>query len=885
MRGIGGWTLNDVTGSAAEQNQESRKGLYGAPWGKSRDGESHHLAHHCADVAACFEAMAALPGVRSRLERAAGGPLSEVDIARLAVLVFLHDIGKLHPGFQAKAWPEGLWTGPRHGHMREGVEIFQHQAPPDIVRSLHLEKLIEWGVDWNLLFSVLAHHGRPVSMEGGRPPCWRAVAKAGYDPGAASAEVGGLIPRWFAGAFVQDGRPLPSMVGFAHLFCGFVSLADWLGSTRAVFPFKAELDVDYMEKARKKAGAAVAAIGLDPRALQRKAAGRADFATLTGIDTPRPQQQLVGAFPLAEPLVILEAETGSGKTEAALWRFVLLFAAGKVDSLYFALPTRAAAIQLHARVNKAMARVFGADAPEAVLAVPGYLKSGVVGGHALPDWGVRWDDDGGLDESRLLARWAAESAKRHLAATIAVGTVDQAMLAALQVKHAHLRGAALSRSLLVIDEVHASDRYMVEVQTHLLAMHLGHGGQAMLMSATLGSLARTKWLGRKTSPSFEEAVATPYPAVWGKGEVAPRGGIGKGGEKSVAIGLVPSWTAETAAALAIDAARSGARVLVVRNTVRAAISTFDRVRQAGGEDLLLTVAKGPALHHGRFAPEDRALLDGAVEAALSVDQATRTPGGRIVIGTQTLEQSLDIDADFLITDLCPVDVLLQRIGRLHRHALSRPSGFEVPHCRVLMPEQGLEIFLPPFFENGLGGWDERGVLNGIYRDLSVLELTRRLIAAYPEWRIPAMNRFLVESATHPERIEALHRELGRPWETYWANVCGKDIADAGAARNIALPIGTPFADMRYPDPDKEERIRTRLGAEGARILFSGPVCGPFGVEISGVTLPPPWSHGIDGGTVVAPIALDGVLHFQAGGTKFEYGRRGTVRSYRLLEIS
>ena len=79
----------------------------GAPWGKFSDGESHHLAHHCADVAACFEALASLPTVRARLERAAGISLSSVHIARLAVLAFLHDCGKLHPGFQAKGWPEG----------------------------------------------------------------------------------------------------------------------------------------------------------------------------------------------------------------------------------------------------------------------------------------------------------------------------------------------------------------------------------------------------------------------------------------------------------------------------------------------------------------------------------------------------------------------------------------------------------------------------------------------------------------------------------------------------------------------------------------------------------------------------------------------------------
>jgi len=112
---------------------------------------------------------------------------------------------------------------------------------------------------------------------------------------------------------------------------------------------------------------------------------------------------------------------------------------------------------------------------------------------------------------------------------------------------------------------------------------------------------------------------------------------------------------ERAARIARDAAQAGARVLLIRNTVQAAVETWQAVQDLGAGDLLLQVAGGPALHHGRFAAEDRALLDGAVERALARDR--RSSSGCIVVGTQTLEQSLDIDADFLVTDPCPMDVL------------------------------------------------------------------------------------------------------------------------------------------------------------------------------------------------------------------------------------
>ena len=844
-----------------------------APWGKFSDGASHHLAHHCADVAACFEALASLPTVRARLERAAGISLSSVHIARLAVLAFLHDCGKLHPGFQAKGWPEGDWRGRKHGHVREGAAIFLCPELEAIARNLHLEKLVEWGVDEHLLFSVLAHHGRPFIPDGIAEKRWQSVPRRGYDPIAAAAEIGKVMRHWFKDAFVADDETLPANPDFQHLLCGFVSLADWLGSTRDIFEFSASLDRGYMDKAREKARRAIAEIGIDVNRLRKSAAGRADFGTLTGGREPRIQQQLVGAYPPETPLVILEAETGSGKTEAALWRFAQLFEAGWVDSLYFALPTRAAAIQIQQRVNDAMRRLFSNGAPEMVLAVPGYLKAGEAEGQRLPDWKVRWDDDG-ADEAQLLARWAAESVKRALAATIAVGTVDQAMLAALQVKHAHLRAAALSRSLLVIDEVHASDRYMTEVQKHLLDMHIGRGGHAMLMSATLGSVARAKWLGYPTAPTFNEAIEAPYPAVWGKNTPTPEHGSAESPtEKRTAMTLVPTMAAETAACHAIKAARAGARVLVIRNTVTAAIATFEAVRRAGADELLLTAAEGPALHHGRFAPEDRRLLDKAVEAALS--PGDRAPGGRIVIGTQTLEQSLDIDADFLLTDLCPIDVLLQRIGRLHRHKIDRPDGFACARCHVMAPEAGLAPLLAPTFINGLGAWRTDSGFNGIYRDVSGLELTRRLIVSHPQWTLPEMNRRLVESATHPAQIEALHEALGGDWQTYWNTVYGKDVADAGAARGVVLDTDTPFADVLFPD--NEEKIRTRLGAEGARIVFATPVIGPFGSQIGSLTLPAHWSRGIGNGEAVEPSVAAGAVYLTIGKIDLYYDRRGIMK--------
>ncbi|CAO3382442.1 CRISPR-associated helicase Cas3' [Azospirillum argentinense] len=865
---------------------EPEKGGCLGPWGKTGDqtGDFHHLAHHCADIAACFEAIIALPVVRSRMEAAGGGPLSLRNQARLTAIAFLHDVGKLHPGFQAKGWPSDGRARheppPRHGHLAEGMALLMRQGPKRLWQALGLCDAAWWDDAYPFILASLAHHGRPlnaVPMIAGWDPC--VLSDATYDPAEGARIMGAALRAWFPDAFSGDGDGdgdgPPTAPRLQHLFAGLVALADWLGSDTRFFRFEKDFRDDYIVTARARAGEAVSRIRLDIASLRRLSAERAGFEAITGFATPAPHQRAVAEVPADRRLTILEAETGAGKTEAAFWRFARLFAAGAVDGLYFALPTRSAAMQIHGRVNRMLERLTGPDGLKAVLAVPGYLKVGDVEGEALPHWRVRWDDAGERAEDELAARWAAESAKRFLAAPVAVGTVDQAMLAALQVKHAHLRGACLSRCLLVIDEVHASDRYMTEVQAKLLENHLGVGGHALLMSATLGSWARTRWLGGRRAPDFATAVAAPYPAVWTDRSAPPRD---PGGEdtrarrKTVAMSLHSGWSPDHAARLALAAAQGGAKVLVVRNTVAAAVATWEAIRAAGGDGPLLRVAGGPALHHSRFAVEDREALDRAVEAALAPD-ARRPDGGLIVVGTQTLEQSLDIDADHLVTDLCPVDVLLQRLGRLHRRAgLPRPPGFETPSCVVLSPEAGLEPLLAPRFDNGLGAFETNGAWSGVYMDLSVLELTRRLVAGRPAWVIPEQNRLLVESALHEDRIEALHGALGDRWRGYRERFLGGGDAKAQAARNVLLSTRQAFGDEAFTDDGAA--IRTRLGAEGARLTFARPVMGPFGHEITALTLPAHWSQGFDPGAPVT-VEPDGEgLRVDVGERRLRYDRSG-----------
>lgn len=516
-------------------------------WGKSavHSTETHHLAHHSADVAAVFLCLLHEPHWRARASVAIGRELTEAETRCLGALVFLHDIGKLAPGFQAKAWPEGHGLALR-GHLECGW-LWSYLERPDALAGAvaYISRWTSIGSrigEW--LAALFAHHGRPVQKpEDGIASKAFPVLPA-YDWQTEEAVLGRALLDWFPE--IATACPPPPEPAFVHFFCGLLTLADWVGSDREAFPFEAEFRPDYWQTAQERAATRVAEIelGASPSLL-----GPPGWELISDHPIARPAQEAVGLLPTDEHLILLEAETGSGKTEAAILRFAALLEAGEVDALYFAVPTRAAARQLHGRVNLAIKRMFEA-APEAVLAIPGQAVAGEARAKRLPDFKFLWDDG-----QNHPARWAAEHSARYLAARIAVGTVDQVALGGLQVKFAHLRGAALSRALLVIDEVHASDPYMTEVQLAMVSNHLALGGHALLMSATLGAAARRRW--RREAPSdLATDAALPYPAVWTSTGLHPIAPDPTGG-KTVTISAHSDWSGAEAARMALDAARQG----------------------------------------------------------------------------------------------------------------------------------------------------------------------------------------------------------------------------------------------------------------------------------------------------------------------------------------
>lgn len=829
---IGGEPVQDGGGEAAMESV----------WAKlERDADGRvtamlPLVEHCLDVGSAMAVV--LTAWTPALEAAAGRRLTRQDLARLIALAALHDLGKANRGFQARIDPAAAKVG--HTAPVAALLLQSKLQQGEAARAIHA-MLAAWGAAEHFA-AVMAHHGRPLDAfhEPVASKHWLKLAgywmpEDGHDPAADVLPVLAAVRARWPLAW-EPGAPLPQAPRFVALFAGLVTLADWLGSDSRRFPIDGPYGPERIDVREQAARAAAEARGLVPSATPP-----GDFAAAFGT-APFAFQSEAAAADLG-PVALIEAETGSGKTEAALWRWIELRRQGLVDGLFFALPTRSAAVQLHGRVNAMLRNVWGAGAPEAVLAVPGYLRAGDAEGQALPGYAVRWD--GGEDGGEPDARWAAERANRFLAARVAVGTIDQALLATLPVRHALFRAGMLARSLLVVDEVHASDAYMAGLLERLLTQHVAVGGQALLLSATLGADARARLLVQPRAP-LAQAAAHPYPAVSGRATV--RAVCGAGREKPVRIevaGLIDDDVG--IAERAVAAARAGAAVLVVRNSVAGAIAVAQAVA-ALADDVAFRVGGVATLHHGRFAPDDRRALDAAVEAAFG---KRRDAGGRVLVGTQTLEQSLDIDADYLITDLAPIDVLLQRIGRLHRHPGRMRGAFAEARVLVLRPA---ERDLTPLLTrkggcHGLGGQ--------AYPNLVQIEATLRRIEETPDIVIPRDNRRLVEGALHREAMTAVADALGTAWRNHAAQRSGGVAADGQTAGQIALDLSQRFTQLDWQDA---AQAMTRLGERDLLVDFDPPLPGPFGAEVRRIAVPH-W------------MAQDRGMLAREGGNRFRLGDR------------
>ena len=794
----------------------------------------HPLIAHSADVAAVLSRLLQDDSpIAARLARAAGlERLSPEVRSALVYLAVLHDFGKVNHGFQEKILPAGTrrrW--PENGHVTVVLKSLSTTPSLQQVTAEMLQAFSGNPMETSsLLMAALCHHGRPHALESEIAPLsrlWDPAARPGWDPLAMIRRLIVHARRWSGLDGIGSPVAVPTHPAFTHLFAGALTLADWIGSTESVFEFDPTADDEpdrYWQKAQDKAAYACAAIGVVPatRVVIRPGADllKEIFPNVFSTNEPTPLQRHVAEMPLPSSgsRVLIESETGSGKTEAALTLYTRMRAAGRVAGLVFALPTRATATAMHRRVLAALPRIYGdGPAPTVALAMGGAHVRAITNDALVGEAPRTYDDPGDRD----LVSWSSSSAKRFFAAEIVVATIDQVLLSGLLTKHAHMRLALLSRHLLVVDELHSYDRYMAEVLGNVVDFHTGAGGVAVFMSATLSSVERRRFGGSTgDEPTLAEAIAQPYPVISVCDSLD-----GAWRDVPLAAGNRPgreiTWNAVSeldALRCAVEAARSGARVCILRNTVKGARATVAKIHEIDGGTLLWRPEGSPYTppYHSRYTQPDREALDFAVLADFGWDSPSR---GTILVATQVAEQSLDVDFDYMVTDLCPIDVLLQRIGRLHRHRRSRPGGFESARIAVIAPERPLIEYVHGNKMNGPHGWGP------VYGDPGDLELTLRLIRD-PAWAtisIPRDNRELIERVYHPMPREKLANE-SEAWEKAFIVNEGKYLGRIVHARGASIDFQIGYTDNgRRFDPIAERRIRTRLGDDSIRIDIGAEV--------------------------------------------------------------
>jgi CRISPR-associated endonuclease/helicase Cas3 len=802
-------------------------------WAKTRDDQYHPLIAHSADVAAVFRSLVSpTAGLRRALARASGTEGHDLEelVARLTYLAALHDLGKASHGFQEKA---GLWrTGRRfvsRGHL--GSVLGTLQAGRSDFKRLMRDVLAPVGIaadqELDVLLTVIGHHGRPLPPPTGHgaPSDWQRLwahdQLTGRDPLAEVERLSRCARSW--AALDPDRGELHWTPAVSHLFAGLLTVADWLGSHEGAFRFEPSADDDpggYWAAALDRARAAVRATGIIPSKITVAGTGTdilpSLFPKVFLEHEPTRLQRLMAAVELPAPgsRVVLESETGSGKTEAVLTLYHRLRAAGRVDGLVFALPTRATASAMFARLVTFLDAQHGSPSrPPVALAIGGREHNNALP-RALSPAVPEHPDEG----THPLAAWSSEGHKRAFGAEVVVSTLDQVLLAGLPVRHAHMRLALLSRHLIVVDELHSYDRYMATILRAVTQFHAGLGGVSIFLSATLSRGARAAIVGEEPDEPLEAARVAPYPSVSVRpGHESAWQEIptpSDRAERRVAWGLAEE---EVGFAEAHRLATAGACVCILRNTVKDAARTARMLAETGAP--LWTPAPNLpwVAYHSRFIPADRRLLDDGVLHAFGKDGVR--PAGVVLVATQVVEQSLDLDFDWMFTDLAPIDVLLQRMGRVHRHARgARPSGAEVPRLLVHAPPIPL---MAHSRHKGPFGWGT------VYEGWMDLELTRRVIAGRPDVTIPGDNRTLVEGVYHPEAITNFVTEFPE-WGAARDEAMGLDAARHFHAATLALDFSKTYqghAGRFHTKGEDEERVRTRIGDDQISVRLDEPVQG------------------------------------------------------------
>jgi len=685
-------------------------------WGKAIDG--HPLLYHMIDSASVAELLwrqGLTPGARRQFCEWLGLPEAECG-QLLAFWTSLHDLGKATPSFQAK-----------HAPSKERLAARGFDFPPLALAEIRHHSLLsqwilnEYGTQlkieppraFNLFrYAIGGHHGAYHAESDTENSLAKDKNLGGPRWKAAQAELLGALQALLAPpACPPLSLNQTARNAFFNLLTGFFVCADWLASQDDLFQYHpgALSPAEYQVISRQRAEAALHCTGWKGWQPDE------DLLTFEQLFPfqASPLQQAILAFTqeLEEPfLAIVEAPTGCGKTEAALALAERAIRRGKLRGWYIAMPTQATSNQMYQRASRFLTGCYPRQSN---------INLQLAHGNAMLNEQFQQtrlaavDDQEGAQEGSVSAMEWFLPRKRTLLAPFGVGTVDQTFMSVLRTKHSFLRLFGLHRKVVIFDEVHAYDTYMTRIFIQLLAWLRAIGTSVILLSATLPESTRFELLNAYQPRVRVDSDKAAYPRLsLNAANRVQTLALGAYPDRTVHLESVDyqpeAWLDRLRAAMA-----QGGCAAIICNTVDRAQEVYSAVRAAGlaeADQLTLIHARMPFCW--RKAREDAILQQFG-----KLEQQASAPRRGIVVATQIIEQSLDLDFDLMISDLAPIDLLIQRIGRLHRHAAQRfapfrPAKLSQPVCWICQPEPPDDKELPVF---GADRWVyEKAILERTY---------------------------------------------------------------------------------------------------------------------------------------------------------------------------
>lgn len=770
-------------------------------WAKyDQRNQIHHLLHyHLLDAAAV--ALLMCQHVLSSAQRDWLTTVLDLDydsVCRiLALLTGLHDIGKASPAFQQKV-PQIYEAAVALGLLDERAFDEPHGTLSAVMLTTLLVKHGVRERTARMVASVIGgHHGKWISgLE---------FKKARGAVGRQSwmrlqEDIFALIKDTLGVSQIVLPEDELQLNVFSAFFSGFVSVCDWIASNEVYFPYEPNLmDADiYLRQALLQAETALMETGW----LGWKPSGvRQPFDALFPF-TANPLQATAIAqcdFEQAPRLVLVEYLTGGGKTELALYLADQLINKFGRAGLYVAMPTQTTSNQMFDRVKQFLQARY----PDQSVNLQ--LVHAQAEHHPLYQHETQPDRKGN-ESAVAAARWF-EPRKRALLAPFAVGTIDQAMLAVLQARHHFVRLYGISHKVIIGDEIHNYDTYMYTIIERMLVWMKALNSTPILLSATLSRRTRERLVEQVAAPK-QTLPDVAYPrltVVDHEGRVQVHPLPAPTGRKLLIKHMDPDLT--VLCQWLSQLYQSGGCVAILCNTVDEAITIAHALRQVpeiAAEDVLL--------FHARFPSAWRSVIE---EKVLSYfGKHGQRPARAILVATQIIEQSLDLDFDLMITSTAPVDLLIQRAGRLHRHGgRARPAHLQEP---VLV------IRAPMFNDSDVPDFGVDAVVYARYVMLKTwLVLRERTQLVIPD-EIDDLVNFVYDMNVDAEKVSAGYSATLQA--AYEDMIMGEN---SGQFKGEQYCIGQPdslflIGGSTYDLPDDEEHaVTTRDIRPGVDIICMG----------------------------------------------------------------